>query len=108
VQIPIFAQALIHAFDEAPKQRQASTAGHARTAYKDSLALFLSQNQIQRNFWAVFNESHNQISYTRLNSFHIADVFRRTVRSSGGGKSSRPTNQSIISRTSSPWLTGLP
>jgi len=41
-------------------------------------------------------------------SLQIADTFRRTVRSSGGGKSSRPANHSIISRTSSPWLAGMP
>ena len=42
------------------------------------------------------------------NKLTPADTFRRTVCSSGGGKSSRPANQSIISRTNSPWLTGMP
>jgi hypothetical protein len=43
-----------------------------------------------------------------LNSLQIAETFRRTVRSSGAKKSSRPANQSIVSRTSSPWLTDMP
>jgi hypothetical protein len=39
-----------------------------------------------------------------LNSLHIAETFRLTVRSPGGRSASRPANQSIMSRTSSPRL----
>jgi hypothetical protein len=40
--------------------------------------------------------------YRELSSFHIADTFLLTVRSSGGGELPRPANQSNMSLTSSP------
>ena len=56
------------------------------------------------NFFGVKTSS----DYCDTSSFQIADTFLLTVRSSGAKNSSRPVNQSIISRTSSRWLTGMP
>gem|GEM_PF-4811515 len=46
--------------------------------------------------------------YSNLTSLHIAETSLRTVRSSAAGKSSRLANRSIISRTGSLWLVGMP
>jgi len=59
-------------------------------------------------FLFLFFASVGESEFSDAGFVEVAETFRRTVRSSGGEFASLPSNHAIISRTSSPWLAGMP